>query len=119
WADDDALYTVYGDGWGFEPRLKSKLSMGLAKITGPADAIQAINVRAPTLEVLGDGARGRKGSGLLCVDGVLYLYARNAGNSQLAWSRDHGRNWTWCDWKWTTSFGAPTFLNFGKDYAGA
>ena len=30
-------------------------------------------------------------------------------------------NWplTWADWKFTTSFGCPTFLNFGRDYAGA
>jgi hypothetical protein len=25
----------------------------------------------------------------------------------------------WSDWKFTTSFGCPTFLNFGKNYAGA
>jgi hypothetical protein len=53
------------------------------------------------------------------VQGVLYLWARNAGNSQLAWSQDHGRNWSWAEWKWTTSFGSPTFLNFGRNYAGA
>jgi hypothetical protein len=44
---------------------------------------------------------------------------RNTGNSQVAWSADHGKTWTWCDWRFTTSFGVPTFLNFGKDYAGA
>jgi hypothetical protein len=53
------------------------------------------------------------------VDGVLYLWARNAGNSQLAWSNDHGATWTWADWKLTTSFGCPTFLNFGANYLGA
>jgi hypothetical protein len=56
---------------------------------------------------------------MLCVDGVLYMLVRNTGNSQIAWSADHGENWKWCDWKFTTSFGAPTFLNFGKNYAGA
>jgi hypothetical protein len=53
------------------------------------------------------------------VSGTLYLWARNAGNSQLAWSTDHGSTWTWSDWKFTESFGCPTFLNFGKNYAGA
>jgi len=53
------------------------------------------------------------------VDGTLYLWARNAGNAQLAWSRDRGRTWAWADWKLTTSFGCPTFLNFGRNYAGA
>src|SRR3982751_3079487 len=61
----------------------------------------------------------KKASGMLCVEGVLYLWTRNAGNAQLAWSKDHGRTWTWADWKFTTSFGCPTFLNFGRDYAGA
>jgi hypothetical protein len=46
------------------------------------------------------------------------MLVRNTGNSQLAWSGDHGKNWTWSNWKFTTSFGAPTFLNFGKSYAG-
>src|SRR5262249_19841367 len=53
------------------------------------------------------------------VGGVLYMWARNAGNSQLAWSADHGKTWEWADWRFTTSFGCPTFLNFGRDYAGA
>ena len=56
---------------------------------------------------------------MLMVDGVLYLWARNAGNAQLAWSDDHGQTWTWADWKFTTGFGCPTFLNFGRNYAGA
>ena len=42
-----------------------------------------------------------------------------AGNAQLAWSRDRGQTWSWSDWTFTTSFGAPTFLNFGCNYAGA
>src|SRR3954468_4960959 len=49
----------------------------------------------------------------------LYLWTRNAGNAQLARSADHGQTWTWSDWKLTTSFGCPTFLNFGPNYAGA
>jgi hypothetical protein len=44
---------------------------------------------------------------------MLYLWARNAGNAQLAWSKDHGETWEWAGWKWTTSFGCPTFLNCG------
>jgi CubicO group peptidase (beta-lactamase class C family) len=119
WGDDDALYTAYGDGWGFEPRLPEKLSLGLARITGEPDAPTGINVRSPTFEQKGDGAKGRKASGLLMVDGVLYLWARNAGNSQLAWSADRGRTWTWSGWTFDVSFGSPTLLNFGKNYAGA
>lgn len=119
WGDDDALYGAFGDGNGFEPGTPEKLSMGFAKISGgPAD-FSGANIRSPSGETRGDGAKGRKASGLLMVDGVLYLWARNAGNSQLAWSTDRGRTWTWSTWRFATGFGAPTFLNFGRDYAGA
>jgi CubicO group peptidase (beta-lactamase class C family) len=119
WADDDALYSAYGDGRGFAPFTPEKLSLGFARLTGgPADFV-GVNLRSPTGEALGDGARGRKASGLLSLDGTLWLLARNAGNAQLAWSTDHGTTWSWADWKFTTSFGCPTFLNSGRDYAGA
>lgn len=119
WGDDDWLYTAYGDGSGFEPRLKEKLSLGLSRVRGNPPQLVAENLRAPSLETKGGGASGKKASGMLMVDGVLYLWARNAGNAQLAWSADHGGIWTWADWKLTTSFGCPTFLNFGRNYEGA
>ena len=119
WADDDALYGAYGDGQGFEPFVPEKLSLGLARITGgPADFTGA-NIRSATVERLGDGVSGPKASGMLAIKGVLYLWVRNVQNSQLAWSVDHGRTWRWADWRFTDSFGAPTFLNFGRNYAGA
>ncbi len=119
WADDGHLYSAYGDGNGFEPFVPNKLSVGFVRVTGSPPDISGVNIRCPTLEATGGGERGRKASGLLMVDGVLYLWARNTGNSQLAWSVDHGATWEWSDWKFTTSFGYPTFLNFGKNYSGA
>jgi CubicO group peptidase (beta-lactamase class C family) len=119
WADDDRLYTAYGDGRGFEPFVPRKLSLGFASIVGPPEAFQGSNIRSATGEDLGDGAEGRKASGILMVDGVLYLWVRNAGNSQLGLSSDYARTWTWADWRFSVSFGYPTFLNFGKDYEGA
>src|SRR5262249_30288569 len=113
WADDDKLYAAYGDGNGFEPRTPEKLSMGFASVSGSATSFVGVNIRSSTGERKGDGDVGRKASGMLMVDGVLYLWARNAGNAQLAWSTDHGRTWEWSDWKFTASFGCPTFLNFG------
>jgi CubicO group peptidase (beta-lactamase class C family) len=119
WADDGHLYTAYGDGNGFEPKVPEKLSLGLARIEGgPAD-FTGVNIRSASGEHKGDGKDGRKASGMLMVDGVLYIWTRNAGNPRLAWSKDHGRTWEWSDWTFTTSFGCPTFLNFGKNYAGA
>ena len=118
WADDGNLYTAYGDGQGFEPRVDKKLSLGFAKVTGGPQDFIGVNVRSKTGEWVGEGAVGPKASGMLCVDGILYMLVRNVGNSQVAWSDDHAMSWHWCDWKFETSFGAPTFLNFGRNYAG-
>ncbi|HEX5175734.1 MAG TPA: serine hydrolase [Chthoniobacteraceae bacterium] len=120
WGDDDALYTAYGDGVGFSNgEGKRKLSLGFAKIVGAPPTLEGSNIAAPSAEAFGDGARGRKASGLLMIDRVLYLLVRNCGNAQLAWSADHAVTWTWSDWKFATSFGCPTFLNFGRNYDGA
>ena len=119
WADDDHLYTAYGDGNGFEPFRQEKLSIGLARIEGNPPDFKGINIPSKSFDAKGDGAHGRKASGLLSIDGVLYLWVRNVTNSQLAWSRNHGESWRWGDWKFTNGFGCPTFLNFGRDYAGA
>ena len=119
WADDDHLYTAYGDGTGFAPKVPEKLSLGLARIEGGPDEFQGFNVRSPSCERKGNGKTGLKASGMLMIERILYLWARNAGNSRLAWSSDHGLTWTWSDWTFATSFGCPAFLNFGKNYAGS
>lgn len=119
WADDDALYITWGDGWGFKPKLPTKLSMGFARIVGGPDDFQGINIRSPA-EQLGGGRSGRKGWGLISVGGVLYLWMGHAdqqgGQAQLAWSRDHARTWTFADWRFP-QFGLVGFINFGKDNA--
>jgi CubicO group peptidase (beta-lactamase class C family) len=119
WADDGHLYTAYGDGTGFVPKVPEKLSLGFARIEGGPDQFTGVNIRSASIEQKGNGPRGKKASGLLMVDGVLYMWVRNAGNAQLAWSTDRGATWQWADWKLTTGFGCPTFLNFGPNYAGA
>jgi CubicO group peptidase (beta-lactamase class C family) len=119
WAKDGHLYTAFGDGRGFEPFLPAKLSLGLARIEGGPGDFRGINLRSPTAEAVGDGARGRKASGLLCVDGVLYLWVRNVANAQLGWSEDQGATWTWADWRISRGFGAPAFLNHRREYGDA
>jgi CubicO group peptidase (beta-lactamase class C family) len=119
WADDDRLYAAYGDGQGFEPFVGTKLGLGFTRIEGLPPRFEGFNIRSATGENLGMGAHGAKASGLLSVGGTLYMLCRNAGNSRLAWSSDHARTWEWADWRWTQSMGYPTFLQFGRDYAGA
>ena len=117
WGGDDAQYTSYGDGFGFTPHVERKLGMGFARITGgPAD-YRGENLRSDG-ERIGDGARSPKASGILMVDGVLYLWVRNVANSQLLWSRDRGKTWQ-SGFKMESGFGSPVFLNFGRNYAGA
>ena len=119
WADDGHQYTAYGDGYGFDPCTDVKLGLGFARIEGKPEDFKGVNIRSETGENRGMGPNGKKGSGMLMVDGVLYMWVRNAGNSQLAWSTDYMQTWTWNDWKFTTGFGCPTLLNFGQHYAGA
>jgi hypothetical protein len=122
WSDDDALYTTYGDGWGFQPFVPEKLSLGLVRITGMPDDFQGVNLRSASIEQYGGGRKGRKGWGLLSVGGVLYLWMghadRNGAQAQLAWSKDHGLTWTHADWRFA-ELGLVGLINFGKDYAGA
>ncbi len=117
WGDDDAQYTSYGDGFGFEPHVEKKLGMGFARIIGGPGEYRGVNLRSDG-EQTGNGAKSPKASGILMVDGVLYLWVRNVGNAQLLWSRDRGKTWQ-SGFKMETGFGSPAFLNFGRNYAGA
>jgi hypothetical protein len=47
WADDDALYTTWGDGTDFPPRVVKKLSCGFARITGSAAEFKGENAPEP------------------------------------------------------------------------
>ena len=121
WAADDALYTTFGDGTGFAPKTERKLSCGFARVTGGPSDFRGTTVRSRD-EQLGDGRRGKKGWGILSVDGVLYLWLGHAdqkgSGAQLAWSRDQAQTWEFAEWTFA-EFGLVGFINFGRDYAGA
>jgi hypothetical protein len=123
WADDGDLYTAYGDGWGFRSEVETKLSLGYAKIVGDPPSFDGINIRSPTGErIAGNGDAGKKGSGMLMVDGVMYMWVRNANQNgqqcELAWSNDYAVTWNWNTWRFE-EFGYCSFLNFGQNYAGS
>jgi CubicO group peptidase (beta-lactamase class C family) len=121
WANDDRLYTAYGDGSGFEPQLDIKLSLGFARVEGNPPNFTAENIRSSG-EQRGNGQAGKKASGMLMVNGVLYMWVRNANQSgegsQLAWSFDLGKTWHWNKWLFDW-FGYCTFVNFGRNYEDA
>ena len=120
WADDNQLYTAYGDGNGFAPYIPNKLGMGFARIDGSATDFTATNIRSEA-ENTGYGPNNRKGSGMLSVDGTLYLFARNDNksgrHSRIGWSTDRARTFQWSKWNFK-QLGHPTFINYGKDYDG-
>jgi hypothetical protein len=73
-----------------------------------------------------------KSWGTICVKGVLYSWivpdVPDTGGPrdhyryiELAQSTDYGATWTKADWRWTgeDNLMIPTFLNFGKNNAGA
>lgn len=121
WGADGDLYTTYGDGWGFQPQVEEKLSLGFAKVEEGPENFRGINIRSAD-EQFGDGASGKKASGMLMVEEVLYMWVRNADGDghgcQLAWSVDGAVSWTWSDWTFP-DFGFCTFINYGRNYAGA
>lgn len=119
WGADGNIYTAYSDGYGFGGSVN--LSTGQAKILGSAPSITGQNIPSPTGEFTGDGAFGRKASGLLMSGGVLYEFIRNLNTdgtgSYLGWSSNLGSSWVWAAPGWTMPpIGYPTWLNAGQDF---
>jgi hypothetical protein len=118
WGADDAIYTTWGDGRGFEPFVERKLSCGFARIVGLPERFRGENIRSQA-EQLGEGRKGKKGWGILSVAGRLYVWFghadQNGAMTQLAWSDDLARTWTFADWKFA-ELGLIGFVNYGRDY---
>lgn len=116
---DDLLYTAYGDGYGFKPKVDIKLSNGIAVVRGHPPYIKGENIRTTSGETIGDGPKGLKASGMLMVGKTLYMLLRNAdqnGNgAKLMWSENNGLTWE-NGYPLHREFGCPTFLNSGPGY---
>ena len=104
WASDNKIYTAYGDGTGFQSG-PSKLSLGFSVISGDGYNFTGTDISSDG-EQVGDGASGKKASGLLMVNNVLYMFIRNYKDGegcQLAWSSDYASTWTWANGSGTTT----------------
>jgi len=117
WSNDGNLYAAYGDGYGFDPKVPDKLSMGFARIEGNPQSHKGYNIRSSD-ETTGDGKIGKKASGMLSIGGTLYMLVRNADNNgnycELWWSTDKAKNWNQASWKFD-KLGLCSFVNYGKD----
>jgi len=125
WADDGHLYTSWGDGGGFGgTNSQGRVSLGFARIEGAPSSFKGVNVWG--------GHRGShkptfkgKTAGIICVEGVLYAWINmqngNPPDHRLAWSSDHGATWQLSKWAFPKNgrFFPATFLNFGRNNAGA
>ena len=125
WADDDHLYTAWGDGGGFGgTNREGRTSLGVARVDGTWDNYEGFNIWGGKDAVSPAQFKG-KSYGILSQGGVLFMWVMVEGSyyrqAQIAWSADHGRKFH-RGFKFAepdAAFSVPTFLNFGKDYEGA
>jgi len=131
WADDDHLYTSWGDGGGFGGNdVKGRVSLGVARIEGHPEVFQGFNIFGGYNPKIKTSFVG-KPTGLICVNGTLYMGIVEQ-DSWLRWkigrSADYGKNWEFNGqnfsdyWDFAEKDGAfsdTTFLTFGKNYQDA
>ncbi len=137
WGADGALYGAWGDGGGFQgdSDFVGRVSLGFARITGSPRQGEPASYAGVNL--WGDAPRyaqapasfGGKVGTMLSLGGVLYAHGGlwlgragvakwEAGNTNTAvWSTDAGRSWHVASWSSRADLGS--FVNFGRDYAGA
>jgi uncharacterized protein DUF4185 len=132
WAANGNLYTAWGDGGGFGGTNDiGRVSLGVARISGAGDSWTGSNVFG--------GLNGQslatfvgKAQGILSVAGVLYMLVCEQDQwlrAKIGRSNDFGRTWTFGNgafansaWDFAEPGGAfcgASFLQFGRDYAGA
>lgn len=126
WSDDDALYAANGDGAGFGSEVSDIV---MNRIDGSPASDDLTGEALATGDALGQVWSGdgftRKPTGMLCVDGTLYLAVQDlaadfnaAPAATIARSDDRGKTWTWDttapmfgDGVFTTIW----FADYGKD----
>jgi Domain of unknown function (DUF4185) len=129
WGDDDALYTAWGDGGGFDGSDSlGRVSLGFARIEGGPENFRGINVNGGlNAEHTATFPKKGKASGIVCVNGILYANINLQDGTWpdvhhvMAWSTNHGATWAKADWMFGKSAGQfqpGRFVNFGPDYSG-
>lgn len=128
WADDNQLYGAWGDGGGFGgSNSEGRVSLGFARVEGDWSAFRGVNVWGGK-DALNPAKFDGKSWGVICVNGVLYMWvvpksllAEMQSEARLYWSTNHGGTWEACPWAFQRSdeLTIPTICQFGRNYAGA
>jgi hypothetical protein len=135
WAGDDEIYTSAGDPlWG-----ESISGLDVEKFTGNAPDYKIGKVN-PMNDYLGWGGDGPKPSGMICVEGILYLAFQNmlrtrqpphslasqhGSDAQIVYSTNKGMFWVPAPGNIGApmfpghKFGGLAFINYGKDNTNA
>ncbi|TCK18894.1 uncharacterized protein DUF4185 [Thiogranum longum] len=130
WADDDHQYASFGDGQGFRTTNTVRGSLGVSRIEGDKLDYSAFDVFKVGVET---GGCGGKSVGILAVGSALYMFRNGTGSGGSAFRRtelyestNKGKSWSFTGVKWVNNnfigsdgFFSPSFLQFGKGYAGA
>lgn len=132
WADNGYVYTANGDGYGFGT---SPADIKMNRLVGTPPDVYGRAIPGAQGQYLGSiwpaGSTdyNRKPTGMICVDGVLYLFYQNLATASsgrafdeapvasISWSEDHGKTWEWLgdepmfdNHEFTTGF----FLDYGQ-----
>jgi hypothetical protein len=127
WADDDVLYVANGDGYGFS-LLSGSHDIAVSKVLGNSpDTLYGDTIAHGDAvgSIWTPGSYNRKPTGMICVDGVLYLAIQDlnfdfndAPAASISKSVDRGVTWQWDrtapmfkDYRFTTIM----FVDYGKN----
>jgi hypothetical protein len=127
WSDDDNVYASNGDGKGFG---STAYDVAVNRISGspaPTNTLAGVALAGGSQvgSIWASGPYSRKPTGMLCVNGELYLAIQDlytngddVPNASISKSTDHGQTWTWntsspmfSNHVFTTIF----FLDYGKN----
>jgi hypothetical protein len=135
WADDDEIYVSAGDPlWG-----ESTSGLDVEKFSGGPEDYQITKVN-PMNDYLGWGGDGPKPSGMICLEGILYLAFQNmlrtrkppfslvsqhGSDAQIVYSTNKGFFWVPTLGNIVApmfaghKFGGPSFIQYGQNNANA
>ncbi len=102
WSDDGNLYAANGDGVAFTGG-SNRFDMAVSMIAGMPPNLAGTTVATSVGTNWSGQGYNRKPTGMLCMNGRLYLAFQNLNSSNfddapaasIAASADHGATWTW------------------------